>query len=74
MAKVIKNPVEVKLVFEEEEDIITVECSAHYGMTCEHGVLGRKGMAISLTSAQEQAIKGMALAIVLPQILVAEGI
>ena len=53
MAKRIKNPIEVKIV--KEENGITT--SLHYGLECEYGDLGRKGYIPELTS-QEQAIIG----------------
>lgn len=74
MPKEIKNPVEVKLEFTEENNTISLEVSAHYGVSCEYGDLGRRGMPIELTPSEEQAVKDMAIAVVLPQMMANEGI
>lgn len=49
MPKKIKNPVEFKIIalFEDGPgDYHITDVSFHSGMTCEHGDLGRSGMAL----------------------------
>lgn len=71
MAKQLENPFEIKVVINEGGT--EVDVSAHYGITCEHGGLGRKGLPITLTSTQRTQVVNMAKNIVLPQIKAQEG-
>lgn len=72
MAKRIKNPFEIKIIITEQGTDIDV--SAHYETACEYGSLGRKGLPIELTPAQEQKVVDFAKNIVLPQIKDNEGL
>ena len=76
MAKVIKNPIEIKLVFSKEGNNWEIDPSVHYGVgATEYPEFNhRKGMAVVLTSAQETQIKNFAKSVVYPQILASEGI
>ena len=71
MAKELKNPFEIKI--EINQDGTEVDVSAHYGMTCEYGTLGRKGLPIELTPTQEGKVVDLAKNIILPQIKDNEG-
>jgi len=72
MAKRLENPFEIKIIITEQGT--DVDVSAHYGTSCEHGELGRKGIPIELTPAQEQKVVDLAKHIILPRIKEAEGI
>lgn len=76
MAKIIKNPIEVKLMFYKENNIWDIEPSAHYGVgATEYPQFNhRKGMEIVLTPAQEADIKAFAANVIYPQILANEGV
>lgn len=60
MAKRIKNPIEVKATvslddngaIEQVEDV-----SVHYGLECEHGDLGRKGLPLEQNQTVENVVK-----------------
>jgi len=75
MGKVIKNPIEVKLVFKADGGWHLIP-SVHYGVGAEEypDLSIRKGMPLVFTPAQETAIIQMAADIVYPQILTNEGI
>lgn len=60
MAKQLENPFEIKLVFTIENGNIELDPSAHYGLSCEHGSIGRKGRPLTHTPQQEQQIKDFA--------------
>jgi len=76
MAKKIKNPIEIKLVFEHGEMTWEIDPSVHYGVgASEYPEFNhRKGMPIELTPAQETQIKNFAKDVVYPQILANESI
>lgn len=76
MAKVIKNPIELKLVFNHNDSIWELEPSVHYGVSAEEypTLEVRKGLPIILTLAQETQVKNFARDVVYPQILANEGI
>lgn len=58
MGKRIKNPIETKIV--EDDGEVTV--SIHYGVDCEYGDLGRKGITPELTPAEQATIEQVAAA------------
>lgn len=74
--KIIKNPIEVELVFDHEDGSWEIEPSAHYGVGADEypEFNRRKGMPIILTPAQEASIKTFAADVIYPQILANEGI
>ena len=76
MAKIIKNPIELKLVFEHSDGTWQVDPSVHYGVSAEEypELNQRKGMQVVLTPAQENMVKHFARDVVYPQILANEGI
>lgn len=74
MGKQLQNPFEIQLIFTIENGNIELEPSAHYGMSCEYGELGRKGRELTHTPQQEQAIKDFAKNVWYPQIKEGEGI
>ena len=74
MGKKITNPIEIKLVFNVENGSIDLDASAHFGVSCEYGNLGRKGISLSHTPAQEVAIKEFGLNVWYPQIKANEEI
>jgi len=73
MAKLLLNPMELKIEFEYDGTEIQVKLSAHYGRDSE-GVSDRKGMPITLTTTQETQIKNFTRSVVIPQINAQEGI
>lgn len=49
MGKVIRNPIEARVVvhFEEGQPIYHIEdVSIHYGLSCEHGIAQRRGLPL----------------------------
>ena len=76
MGKKIKNPIELKLVFNREDDSWEIEPSAHYGVGAEEypEFNHRKSMPVVLTPAQETQIKSFAKDVIYPQILANEEI
>ena len=73
MAKLLLNPMELKVDFEYDGTEVTVNLSAHYGRNSE-GVSDRKGIPIILTTAQETTIKNFTKNVVIPQIKAHEGV
>jgi len=71
MAKQLENPFEIKIVITDKGT--EVDVSAHYGVSCEYGSLGRKGLPIELTATQEQKVVDLAKNVILPQIKENEG-
>lgn len=74
MPKELSNPLQYIIEFDKDDGHILVCTSAHYGIICEYGDLGRKGLPITLTPAQENQIKAFAASVLLPQIKANEGI
>ena len=76
MAKLIKNPIELKLVFNHDDGAWHLDPSVHYGVgaTDYPEFNMRKGMPIVLTPGQETAVIQMAANMIYPQILANEGI
>ena len=76
MAKTIKNPIELKLVFQHNDGIWEVDSSVHYGVGCEEYPVfeTRKGIPVMLTEVQEENIIRIATNVVYPQIQTHEGI
>ena len=76
MAKIIKNPIEVRLLFEKIDGEWTIELSARYGVGAEEypDLEIRKTMTIVLTEPQQDAVIQMAAAVIYPQILENEEI
>jgi len=76
MAKKIKNPIEIKFLFEGEGIDGEMDLSAHYGVGADEYLEfnNRKGMPIVLTPTQETQIKRFAKDVIYPQILDNEGI
>lgn len=72
--KQLGNPFEIKLVFNIVDGDIELEPSAHYGVSCEYGDLGRKGRPLIHTPQQEQQIKDFAKNVWYSQIKEGEGI
>ena len=59
MARIIKNPIEVKLIFEKNNGDWVLEPSVHYGVgATEYPEFNhRKGLPVELTPTQETQIK-----------------
>ena len=76
MAKIIKNPIEVRLLFEKIDGVWTLEPSVRYGVGAEEylELEIRKNMTIVLTEPQQEAVIQMAATIIYPQILENEEI
>jgi hypothetical protein len=75
MAKVIQNPIEVRLTFLHGPGW-SVQVDAHYGVSADEYpdlATTRKGIPIQLTQAQQDTIIQVASAVVYPQILSNEG-
>ena len=73
MAKLLLNPMELKVEFDYDGADVTVKLSAHYGRNSE-GISDRQGIPITLTTAQEASIKNFTKSVVIPQIKAQEGI
>jgi len=69
--KHLKNMWRIILEKDEGEQIT---CTAHYIVTCEHGLSENKAMPITLTSEQKTQIKQFLAPIVIPQIKTAEKV
>ena len=70
MALITRNPIEIKIVFEVENNEVSIETSAHFEYTAEEypGCSARKGIPITHTLQQETQIKTFAKNVWLPQI------
>ena len=69
MAKTIKNPVHVELIFSVEDGAIELESRAQYQVHCsECSYTIGKSVELAHTPAQEEQIKQFALTAWLPQI------
>ena len=62
-----------RLILEKDEGE-QMTCTAHYVVTCEHGLQENKAMPIVLTSEQKTQAKQFLAPIVIPQIKTAENI
>jgi len=76
MAKRIKNPIELKLVFNQEDGNWELDPSVHYGVGADEypQFNHRKGMPVELTQQQKDAVIQMVANVVYPQILANEEI
>jgi len=76
MAKRIKNPIEVKLMFNQGNGNWELDPSVHYGVGADEypQFNHRKGIPVELTPAQETQIKNFANDVIYPQILACEEI
>jgi len=73
MAKILENPMELKVEFEYDGKDVSIGLTAHYGRDAD-GVSDRKGIPIILTATQETLIKNFTKTVVIPQIKAAEGL
>ena len=73
MAKVLLNPMELRILFELEGSDVSVRLKATYGRGSD-GVEDRRGILIDLTPTQETQIKNFTKNVVVPQIKAAEGL
>lgn len=76
MGKIIKNPIELKLVFDHSDGNWVLDPSVHYGVGADEypEFNHRKGMPVVLSPAQETMVKNFAGDVVYPQILANEEI
>jgi hypothetical protein len=73
MGKQFVNPFILEVKISQDGGLTFESCTAHYGMSCEYGDLGRKGIDIELTPQQQDTIMSFIENTIVPVVISHEG-